>query len=68
MAHLKDLVTGSSEFKWGFGSNWENVFVDGSDGENVLMDWGHWKFVDVDGSNGQVVTLGSETGLIGSPG
>jgi hypothetical protein len=32
------------------------------------MDWGHWKFVDVDGSNGQVVALGGETGLIGSPG
>ncbi len=68
MASLKNLVTGSSELKWGFGSNRKNVFVDGCDGKNVLMDWGHWKFIDVDGSNGQVVALGGETGLISSPG
>ena len=64
---LKDLVTSSVEFPGQFRSNGQFVFVNGSNGKNIFVDWGHWQFVNVDGSNGQVVTLGLETGLISNP-
>ena len=50
------------------GGNWEFVFVDGSNGENVFVDGGNWELVDVDGSNGQVVTFGLESGVVSGPG
>jgi hypothetical protein len=55
--NLIDLVALSVEGNVD-GGNWELVFMDGS----------NWELVDVDGGNWQVVTLGLETGLIGSPG
>ena len=55
--NLIDLVTLSVERN-----------VDGGNGEFVFMDGSNRELVDMDGSDGQVVTLGLETGFIGSPG